>query len=467
MQKGKVFCFFILLFFVSSICNGQADSSSTLSYREYIENIVLFHPVAKMANLKSKFAEAEWMSSKGYLDPVLKASWLQKELNDKLYYRQYQGKLKIPTKLGIDFVGGYERNDGTFLNPENKTDKFGLWNVGIEVNVLQGLITNERRTAISQARIFQNLANNEQQIIINDLLFTASFAYLQWQLYVHSQEVLSDNIDIAQIYFNNTKRSFFGGEKTAMDTLESFIMHQDAIIRAQKNNLNLIISKQQVENFLWFNDIPMQLETSVMPENFRNPIFNLFGELNIANPLLNHPIISAKENKQSYLRTELKLKREKLKPKLKIKYNPLLSTSENSISPSYSTTDYKWGVDFSMPLFLRTERAAIQKGNLKLQDIALDIENKKNQFQNKLDASRLKQVVLRKQLDLLAQNVEGYELLLLGENEKYKYGESSVFLLNKRQEKFINGKLKLIQLQIKSQNELLRYLYYSNGLALE
>ena len=60
--------------------------------------------------------------------------------------------------------------------------------------------------------------------------------------------------------------------------------------------------------------------------------------------------------------------------------------------------------------------------------------------------------------------MEGYRLLLDGENEKFRFGESSVFLLNKRQEKYINGQLKLIELNIKLQVELLNYLYYSNGL---
>jgi len=68
---------------------------------------------------------------------------------------------------------------------------------------------------------------------------------------------------------------------------------------------------------------------------------------------------------------------------------------------------------------------------------------------------------------LQTQGVVGYEQLLEAENIKFLYGESSVFLLNKRQEKFIDGKLKLVKLKVGLQTEKLNYLYYTNTLIPE
>ena len=159
--------------------------------------------------------------------------------------------------------------------------------------------------------------------------------------------------------------------------------------------------------------------------------------------LTSHPIILASINKLSTLELDQKLKREKLKPKLKLKYNPLLSTSKTSIRPNYSADDYKWGFTFSMPILLRTERANIQKGAVKIQETKLDLQNKRNQLQNKIEGSWLQQRLLQDQLTLLNRNVLSYKQLLDGETEKFNYGESSVFLLNKRREKYINGQLKI------------------------
>ena len=228
----------------------------------------------------------------------------------------------------------------------------------------------------------------------------------------------------------------------------------------------MIKSIQFLENYLWFNDLPVALQKNTRPENYQNNLLPSAKEFE--NTELNsHPVIMATINKLSFLEIEQKLKQEKLKPKLKIKYNPLLATSPNNLTPNFSINDYKWGFDFSMPLLLRSERAAIQKGEVKIQETKLDIQNKRNELRNKIENSWQQQFLLQEQIILLANNVESYKRLLDGENEKFNFGESSVFLLNKRQEKYINGQIKLIETYIKQQIELLNFLYFSNQLINE
>ena len=463
-MRTRITVFLLMAFLLNtSFCNSQTDSTS-LTYNEFLSNIIRYHPIALKADLKRDIAATEWLAAKGNLDPILTSNWNEKNFDGKLYYRQFQGKLQIPTKLGIDVVAGYENTSGTYLNPENKTDNFGLWNVGVEANVLQGLLTNKRRAAFKQAAIMQDMAENERRIILNELLYEASLGYLQWQQYHYAQEAIKSNIALANTYFENTKTSFESGEKTAMDTIESFMMYQDVLLLSQKNNMTLLKARQNIENYLWYEELPVTLAVKTRPENYDASIFKAISNNAIVNIISNHPMILEKINKQSYYEIEQKLKREKLKPKLKLKYNPLLATSDNGVAPRYSISDFKWGFDFSMPILLRSERAAIKKGELKLEEISLEIRDKKNELLNKIEASLQQQEALREQLILLSQNIAGYKQLLDGESEKFKYGESSVFLLNKRQEKYLSSQLKLIELNVKYQKELLTYWYYTNGL---
>lgn len=463
MEIRKSVWILLILLGVTQVVRAQSDSS-TLTYKEYLENIILFHPIAKKADLKSKLGEAEWLLAKGNLDPKLNFLWNEKNFDEKRYYRQYQGKFKIPTPLGVDVVGGYENTEGVFLNPENITDENGLWHLGVEVNVLQGLIVNERRVALQQAKVFQSMNESERIIILNDLLYYASKAYLEWQKYTAFQYILSENMKLADTYLANTKLSFLNGEKTAIDTLEAFILNQEAIIYSQKNDMDIAQARQQIENFLWYEERPISLKTSVQPESYENEILQMKENVDIGIIVNRHPIIQFAKQKQSYLEIEQKLKREKLKPKLKLKYNPLLATSTNSVLPSVGLSDFKWGVDFSMPLLFRTERADLQKNKIKIQETNLDLQNKMVELTNKTENSLEQQALIRDQIEWNKLNVRRYELLLIGENEKFKYGESSIFLLNKRQEKYINGELKLIESYIKLQKEILNYLYYSNRL---
>lgn len=464
-MKPTLISFFSLLLLACTLpMNAQLSSDSILSYQEFINNVVTHHPLAKQADLKLHFGEAQLVEAKGNFDPSLFSDWNEKNFDGKRYYRQYVTELRIPTAIGLDVVGGYENSSGDFLNPVNTTDPNGLWHLGVELDVLQGLIVNERKTLLDQAKVFQSLAQNEQRILLNELIYNASYAYLQWQLFHHFELVLIENRDLANVYFENTKLSFFGGEKTAMDTLEAHILYQDATIDLQKNAMQLLKSKLHLENFLWNEDRPITIIEGVTPEAYLNVLFDQLGYLNDSLSLNNNPTISVTLNKLSLLEIEQKLKREKLKPKLKLKYNPLLSTSENSIAPNYSIDNYTWGFVFSMPLFLRNAKGSIQQGEIKISELNLSLQNKRNELNNKITNAWEQQALLQNQQELLAQNTENYGILLEGENQKFRYGESSVFLLNKRQEKYTTTRLKLISNNIKFKIEQLKYLYYSNQL---
>ena len=463
MISIKKLLIIIISFGYSLFVQGQSDST-VLAFSMYLEHIMLHHPIAKKANLKTKLGSAKWLSAKGNLDPKLIGSWSEKDFDEKLYYRKYGGQIKVPTKWGLDVVGGYENTEGVFLNPEDKTDDYGLWNLGVELNVLQGLFVNERSIALQQAKVFQQITENERQIIFNKLLYDAAKAYLDWQKYFYFRAVFNENIDLASNYFINTKSSFESGEKTAMDTLEAYILFQDANVYLNKNEVAFEAARQNIENYLWMEDAPLSLKMSVKPEPYNSQLLQINEEEEIANLLFNHPVIRSYQNKKSYFEIEQRLKKEKLKPKLKLKYSPLLSTTETAITPNLNLSNYKWGVDFSMPLLFRSEKAEVQRGEIKIQETILDIENKENELVNKIENSQQQLIILRQQLDLSQQNLEGYRLLMEGENEKFRYGESSVFLLNKRQEKYIQARLKLIDLYIKLEKERLNYLFYANDL---
>jgi len=460
----KAFAFIFILF--ATVGHAQSDTT-VLTYNEYLYSVLTQHPLVKQADLKLTLAKAEMLAAKGNFDPTIKSNWSQKNFKDKLYYRIFESKLQVPTRLGLDVVGGYENTAGDFLNPENNISGLGLWNIGVEANILQGLITDERRTMLQQARIFQDIAANQRQMMLNEIVLSASEAYLQWQKYYGRENVIQENIEIANIYYNSTRASYEEGEKTAMDTLEAYILAQDAQVMLQKNESKLTKARQNLENFLWVNNVPVELQNSTLPEPTTAPIFEITGNLLLDTDVNQNPIIAEKLNKESFFQVEQRLKREKLKPKLKAKYNPLLATTDESLVPTFSANDFKWGFDFSMPLLLRSERANVQKGEIKLQEIAIDIQNKRNEIENKIENSRQQQLILNEQIALQTRNNEGYRLLLEGENEKFRFGESSVFLLNKRQEKYLNGRLKLVDLRVKLQRELLDYLYFTNALIEE
>ena len=456
---------FILFFFCSLQTSVFAQlDQPVLTYKNYLSHVLRFHPLAERADLVQAAAALEKLAAKGIVDPRLSSTWNQKNFDKKLYYRQFQAMLTVPTQLGIDVVAGYDNTEGVFLNPENKTDQHGLWNLGLQAEIFGGLIGQERKLILQQAELVKDMGEQQRLILLNDLIYAATNAYLYWQQFDMLDSIISENIVLAENYFNNTKISFFNGEKTAIDTLEAYLIRQDRIAIRQDNQTDLIAAKWQLENFLWWEAQPVGLQSATRPQSLEILLFNA-DSLTTPPPLISfHPILQEKLVKLDVLANERQLKKQKLRPKLKAKFNPLIATSENGITPTYNSNDYKWGFDFSLPLFFRSERAALQRAELKIKDLNLEVQNKQNELNNKQIASLEKQTILNQQILLQEQNVEGYRQLLEGENEKFRYGESSVFLVNKRQEKYLNGQIKLIQLKFKIRLERLRYLYYINRL---
>lgn len=453
----------VACFIMTSISSSAQTDSTVLTYQTFLKNVLAQHPLSQQADLQSDFVAARWLSAKGKFDPKLSSNWNEKYFKDKQYYKIFEAGFKIPTWYGLSIAGGYENTEGVYLNPENKTDKNGLWALGIEANLLQGLRIDERRAALQQAEIFQRAAANERKRMLNNLLFDASQAYFNWQLVFNSQQIIEGSVDLAEEYLEATRQLFQNGDKPAIDTLEAFLIVQDRLVQLQTNEIKLLSVQQQLENYLWFDQIPLELQSTTVPEAFNDTNFVLPTEIPLPQLMNNHPEILEKELKIAQYEIEGVVKRDKLKPKLKVKYNPLLSTSPNGLAPNYTPSNYKWGFDLSMPLLRRSERAAIQENQLKIKEVEFDIATKRNTLQNKLEATLAKQRLLEQQVILQTQNVRNYQTLLNAERTKFSYGESSVFLLNKRQETFLKASIKLTELRAKLQIAKMEYLFFTGS----
>ncbi|MDN3669761.1 TolC family protein [Echinicola jeungdonensis] len=443
---------------------AQTDSTDVIKYDQFIQQVLQYHPKSKQAQLKDQEARAVLRSARGNFDPVLSSNLDQKHYDDKLYYRLFESELRLPTRLGVDLVGGFGKSSGQYINPEHRTGSAGLINAGIEINVLQGLLMDEGRTELKKAKSFQELAQNQQTNQLNELIYKATEAYLVWQRAYSSMEVVEESIQIAREYFENTKISFFNGEKTAVDTLEAYIILQDRQNLLQSTSASLVEAEQYLENYLWEEGNPNILDPSATPQKVDEKLFVLDEADRYVDSLQNHPLILEKVNQKNIYEASRRLKREKLLPKLKLKYMPLLTPSESGEWPSYTRSDYKWGFSFSFPLLIRKARGDYQQSAIKVRNTQLEIDNKRNELYNSAITSLNQLDLIRNQVVRQKQNIKGYAALLEAENEKFNFGESSVFLINKRQEKLLEGHLKLIDLHLKMQLVSMKYLYYTNNL---
>ena len=158
----------------------------------------------------------------------------------------------------------------------------------------------------------------------------------------------------------------------------------------------------------------------------------------------NHPKLISLQRKIDMLTLDRKLKSNMLLPKLDIGYYYL---SEPSYFDNYRLEDYKIGLNFSFPIFLRKERGTLNLAKLKLQDSQLDLNLERLQLDNKVKAGRVEINTLQNQITITNTLVEDYFKMLQSEERLFSFGESSLFLINSRENSLITSQISKINLE--------------------
>jgi outer membrane protein TolC len=255
--------------------------------------------------------------------------------------------------------------------------------------------------------------------------------------------------------------SFENGDMPAIDTLESLISLQSRQLELAKAEQDLMFSRLAINNFLWIEgEVPLEIQDFIVPENidisFFEPVVDSIALRQ--NDLVNeHPEILTYEYKIQTLDVEERMNREYLKPDIRIDYNPLYEAN-NSFMP---LNNYKVGVSAAYPLFQRKERGKLAMTRVKIQDTQYDMGLKRQEIQVKLNTYYNLQGQLESQNDLLDETVENYRRMLQAENRKFEIGESSIFLINSREVKYLDSRYKLIAGQSKLLRSRLIYLLFS------
>lgn len=445
----------VILFTLLALQLNAQDSTVVFGPNAFLYYLKNFHPVAKQSNLIIENAKSNLLKSRGGFDPKLYSTLDEKNFDDKNYYSFLDAGLKIPTWYGVEFKTNFQQNSGVNLNPENQMPYNGLAQVGVDFSLLQGLYIDERRTALKRAKLFLKYSNFEQQALLNDLILEGMTAYWNWVAAFYQLEVQRQAVQLSFVRYQSIKSSYILGDQPAIDTLESYIQYQTRLYAKIQSEQNLIEKQLLLSTYLWNdNDEPLEISSKIIA-----PAYNDKQNLKLVDSIINtvytvseqHPELKKYEFKLLDLELERKLKAEKLKPNLDVKYN-FLNEPVNSVPwDGLNSQNIKWGVTFSYPILLRKERGDLQQTKIKIKETDWLRDLKKLELQNKLNTIQSELVNTQNQLQLYNSVVVNYQAMLNAELSKFINGESSVFLINSREIALIQAQLSLISLTAKYQ----------------
>jgi outer membrane protein TolC len=440
---------FLAFLFFGITASAQEIASKEFTFNEFLGYVKKYHPLVKNANLNIDAAQANLMMARGGFDPKIEVDFSQKQFKDQEYYSILNSSFKIPTWYGVEIKAGFDNNEGVYLNPENKTPNQGLTSLGISVPLGQGLFINQRMVDVRKAKIQLQLSQSERKLQAIAVLYDASLAYFNWKKTFDEVLLYEEYKTNAQIRFKGIQSLIQQGDKPAIDSIEAGIIVKNRQLNLEDAKLKLAKAKLELSNFLWLeNNIPLEIADELIPEKQLEftiqEILKTNDLLNSDFSITNHPKINALQSKIDMLNVDKKLKANMLLPKIDLGYSYL---SEPSYFNNYQFEDYKIGLDFYFPLFLRKERGSLKLAKYKVQETEFTLNLEKVQLANKINAQKTEIESLSKQKELIKGLVTDNLTMLNSEERLFSFGESSLFLINTRENNVVSAQLSKIALE--------------------
>ncbi len=432
---------------------AQSNNPVVFSPQQFIEQVRQFHPVAKQAKIVVQKADAELLAAKGLFDPTAQLNAERKTFDGKNYFFYTNPEVKLPTWIGADFKAGLENNGGQFLNPEVTRSQSSY--LGFEMPLARGLVMDKRRAAVEQARLFRSQSDQERLGIINDLLFDSYITYWEWAGAYQLYSIYSRFLEISRDRLRFVRIAFFNGDRSVMDTVEALTQVQNFEMLQANALMRFNNTRLELSNFLWEErDSAYIIPTNYVPDTTQFVMYQLADQLDnyVSRANQENPFLRMYDFKLDALEVERKLKFQSLLPYFNVKYNLLnqgYNVFRNFDAAALFTNNYKWGIDFKIPLFLREGRGDYRKAKLKIQETNLEVSNKRWQIENKVRFYYNEMTLLEKQLRITQQALNNYQILLRNETLRFENGESSLFLVNTRENKVMESMEKLVELRIK------------------
>lgn len=438
---------YFLLLFIGCICSSFGQNTTEFSFNEFLGYVKKYHPLVKQADLKINEAQANLMQARGAFDPKIDIDFNEKQFKDNNYYSILNSSFKIPTWYGIELKAGFDNAEGIYVNPENTLPNSGLTSFGISIPVGQGLFINQRMADIRKAKIAQNLNSAERNLQAIEVLYEASISYTNWKRSFDEVKLYENYLENAKIRYNGVSQLITQGDKPAIDSIEAGIIVTTRQLNLEDAKLKLTKAKLELSNYLWLeNNIPLELKDELQPEKILGSTIKETLQINELDnfDIENHPKIKALDAKIGILKVEKQLKANALLPKLDVSYNYL---SEPSAIDNYRMQDYKIGLNFSIPIFLRKERAGLKLAKLKIQDSEFSLQFERKNLENKLKSQQQEIISLQIQQEYNTKLVRDFSTLLSAEDRLFNMGESSLFLINSRENTLVSSQLNAIVLE--------------------
>ena len=444
----------------------HAQNISEISYQTFVESVLKHNPLAKRADNELNYANLQLKAARGQYDPMLSGEYEQKQFNGNNYYTNLNSEIKQAVFTAQYLKFGYNYGNGMYMNPENNTPMPGQAYLGLELGLLQGMVIDKRRAEVLKSKAYLNYYEAEKFNQINHLLFESSQRYFDWLLNLKLLALNNYFMQLAKQRLTGIEALAAIGERAAVDTVEAAIFYQTRVLDLQSTKIENQKILNDVLAYRWYENKASAIDETIIGTDSLELYFfkakNLLGN-KLYQQIPVNPVVKKYQSLQHVLEIDNRLKKEMIKPVLNFKYN-LLSNNAVSVYPSLSANNYKVGMQLLFPLLLRTPGNAYKMAKVNSQNNQFDIMNKSNELNFKINALRKNMGLLAEQLQTAEKSAMYNKMLVDAEKLKFTGGESTLFMMNTRESKWLESEIKLAEYKLKFIKNVLNLIYLHGDL---
>ncbi len=422
-----------------------------------LQSIDSHYPQVKIARLEVIKASGALVNAKGQFDPSLDASTRSQPAGG--YINNYgDTQLTIPTLYnGVKLFAGYRNGEGNWpIYYQNYlTNSGGEYRAGLSLPLLRDRLIDKERTGLLSSAQLMLMKEQDAEAIKIKIYQEAIKTYWQWVEAGLQLNTFKELLHLAKKRQHAIEQQASLGDLPKLAISENL---QQIIQREQLLNQGQMIFEQAGVNLsLYFRD---PKGNPRIPEAGSLPALTSTSYPMDAS-LTEHPGIK----KLNHYATMMKLKRNQARNELLPQLDATAYTFKQNGTGGYPLMIPQAamvGVSFKFPLLQRQAKGNLIQAESELRQVRVEkrflYEQLNNEFANMLiGINRSKQQVslLKKELTL-AQKVQQ------GETKKFYQGDSTLFLVNQREQTTTQVQLNTLHAQVQLEELKARARYFAS-----
>lgn len=413
-----------------------------ISPETFLRSVVAAHPEIGLARQQNELARAYRLKAFGMQDPYLDGDFDQKHFDGKDYFRVGSGGIYLPTVIGLKAGVKYGWSDGIYLNPQENLPASGLGYLSFEMPLGRGLINNPIRRERNKVPFYQEYYGQFGVRLRNAFIVRAMLAYWSWAATIGQRDLTLQALALARQRLDLIRSQVVAGDAAAIDSVEASLQVRQRLVELTEWDEMLGKDLARISS----DFLPGRTDISSLVPEIRT--IASIAEARGCDNVSQHPEWRSARAAADLARADAALARDWIKPDLRVKFQLPLSERGISAEPAlvdYLSGNYLLGLSFKSSLTLRKERGEYELARIAGEAAALKEALTGRKLLTDCEAARRAWEQTRERQIILDQLVLDYDQLRQGEDLRFAAGESSLFLVNAREQRWLESRIKKVK----------------------